>query len=79
MPLEILIDFGCSNHTMDTRLLPNIEGEMFDHVKFDPPMSILAAGGDLLYFTGEGILHSLVTDVEGNQRSICFRSSLFQG
>ena len=72
MPLKILIDSGCSNHMVDSQLLPNIEDEMLDYVRFDPPMNIVAAGGQLLHGTGKGVLHAMVTDLRGNQRSIRF-------
>ena len=66
-PLKILIDSGCSNHMVDSQLLPNVEDEMLDYVRFDPPMTVAAAGGHLLHGTGKGVLHAMVTDLRGNQ------------
>ena len=52
---------------VDSQLLPNVEDEMLDYVRFDPPMTVAAAGGHLLHGTGKGVLHAMVTDLRGNQ------------
>ena len=35
-------------------------------------MGMVKAEGRLLHGTGKGALHSMVTDLQGNQRSVCF-------
>lgn len=51
-------DSGASFHYLDEELLPNIADDMFDCVKFDPPMKIITAGRHLRSGTGRGVLHT---------------------
>lgn len=70
MPFKMVCDSGASHHHLDNELLRDIEDEMFDYVKLDPPMSILTAGRHLFCGTGKGVLHFIAIDRQGSQRSV---------
>eukprot|EP00752_Nemacystus_decipiens_P017171 g15384.t1 len=64
------VDTGASSHFLDSELIPELEKRMIEYTKIDPPLAITVAGQGQLHGTAKGALKVIVTDLQGNPRSV---------
>ena len=61
---QLLVDSGPFKHSIDSKLIREVDGRMLDYTEINPPMEVRAAGVNTLYGTAQGILLVLVRDTQ---------------
>ena len=67
-------DCGASSHFIDSNLIGDIEPQMKDIVKLDPPATIVVGGHSTLRGVSVGTLTGRVTDVQGFLRNMSLQA-----
>ena len=66
----MLVDSGSSKHSVDSKLIREVESRMLEYTEMNPPMKIKAAGHNNFFGAAQGIVLVLVRNTQDVFRTI---------